>query len=138
MTRHNPQKICKHMSYTFKELSEILGVTEKTCSRWIDDGLKIIPNSKKPILIMGSDAKEFIRTKNSNKKVKLKRHEFYCLKCRSPTRAKKGSLVIVGSMKKAICSVCNGKIRKTFKPYQKDYHISPTPVQMSIFCNNLN
>lgn len=138
MTRFNPQKIYAHLSYTIKELSELLAINEKTCLRWIDEGLRIVPDSKKPILITGSDAKEFIRKRNTKKKVKLNRSEFYCLKCRGPTRAKRGSIVIVGNMKKAICSVCNGKIRKMFKPYQKDYHIPSNPVQMSIFNTNLN
>lgn len=138
MTRFNPQKIYAHQSYTIDELASLIGADEKTCRRWIDDGLRTVPGSKKPILIVGSNAKEFIRLKNSKKKVKLRRHEFYCLKCRGPTRAKRGSIEVVESMKKAICSVCNGKIRKTIRPYQKDYPIPPSTVQMSIFNNNLN
>ena len=126
------------MNYTIKELAKLLDIDEKTCHRWIEEGLRIVPDSKKPILIMGSDAKEFIRMRNSKKKVKLKRHEFYCFKCRGPTRAKRGSIMVSGSMKKGVCSVCNGKIRKTFRPYQKDYHIPSSPLQMSIFSNNLN
>lgn len=138
MTRFNPQKIYAHLSYTIKELSNLLDVDEKTCHRWIEEGLRTVPGSKKPILIIGRDAKEFIRMRNLKKKVRLKRHEFYCLRCRGPTRAKRGSITVSGGMKKAVCSVCNGKIRKTFRPYQKDYHIPTTPVQMSIFTSNLN
>ena len=138
MARYNPQKIGAHLSYTIKELADSLEASGKTIHRWIDEGLRVIPGGKKPILIAGNDAKEFIRLRNSKPKVKLKRHEFYCLKCRGPTRAKKGSIVIMGSMKKGICSVCNGKIRKTIKPYRKEYQIPPPPVQMSIFNNNLN
>lgn len=92
MTRHNPQKIYKHMSYTITELSEVLEVSEKTCFRWIEEGLPTIPDSKKPILILGSDAKEFLRKKNLKQKVKLNRYQFYCFKCRGPTRAKRGSI----------------------------------------------
>ena len=133
MTRHNPQKIHKHMSYTVTELSEVLEVSEKTCFRWIEEGLPIIPDSKKPILILGSDAKEFLRKKNLKQKVKLNRYQFYCFKCRGPTRAKRGSIEVLGNIKRGICSVCSTKMRKTITPYQKDYHIPSPPVQMSIF-----
>ena len=61
------------MNYTIKELSKELGVNKKTCLRWIAEGLKIIDGSKKPILIMGSEAKKFLRNKDAKKKVKLKR-----------------------------------------------------------------
>ena len=78
MTKINRQKISKHMSYTIKELTNELGISEKQCLRWIASGLKIIAGSKKPILIIGSDAKEFLRNKDSKKKVRMKRSEFYC------------------------------------------------------------
>lgn len=138
MAKFNPQKICKHMSYTIRELSELLGISEKTCLRWVDKGLMTVPGSKKPILITGEAAKEFIRNINSKRKVKLKRHEFYCFKCKVPRRAKRGSISESGGMKKGLCSVCNGKMNKTIKPHQKDYHIPLAPVQMSIFSNNQN
>lgn len=124
------------MSYTIQELAKALDASEKTCFRWIDQGLATVPGSKNPILILGSAVKEFLRKKGSKHKVKLERHEFYCLTCKGPRRAKRGSIAIVGSMKKAVCSVCNGKVAKTIKPYQKDYQIPITPVQMSMFGNN--
>ena len=116
MTRFNPQKIYAHLSYTIKELSELLAINEKTCLRWIDEGLRIVPDSKKPILITGSDAKEFIRKRNTKKKVKLNRSEFYCLKCRGPTRAKRGSIVIVGNMKKRFAVSVTEKYERCLNP----------------------
>ncbi|MES3032011.1 MAG: hypothetical protein V4699_02080, partial [Patescibacteria group bacterium] len=119
MTKINYQKIYSHMTYTIKELSNELGVNEKTCLRWIANGLKIIAGSKKPILIMGYDAKKFLRNKDSKKKVKLKRNEFYCLPCRAPRRAKRGSIKKLKNKKTGICHVCNGKMCRIFEPYQK-------------------
>jgi len=116
------------MNYTIKELSKDLGVNEKTCLRWIAEGLKIVPGSKKPILIMGSEAKKFLRNKDAKKKVKLKRNEFYCLPCRAPRRAKRGSIKRLKNKKTAICSVCNGKMCRIFEPYQKDYQIPLFPI----------
>jgi transposase-like protein len=138
MTRHNPQLIHEHRSYTVKEIVLLLGVDKRTCFRWIQNGLAILPGPKKPILILGAVLKTFIRTHNSKKKVTLKRHEFYCLRCKAPRRAKRGTIYRSGYEKRAECSVCNGKMSRTIKPYQKDYSISPTPVQMSLLSDNLS
>lgn len=116
------------MSYTIKELSDELGINKKTCLRWIASGLKIVAGSKKPILIMGSDLKDFSRNKDSKKRVKLKRNEFYCFSCRVPRQAKRGSIKKLKDTKTGVCYVCNGKMSRIFKPYQKDYQRTLFPV----------
>lgn len=115
------------MSYTLKELSELLSIDTKTVGRWIDRGLKIVPGGKNPILILGSDLKEFLRNKDSKKKVKLKRNEFYCFHCKAARRAKHGSITRLKDKKIGLCHVCSGKMCRIFKPYQKDYQISLFP-----------
>ena len=116
------------MSYTIKELSETLNISEKTALRWIDNGLKIIPGGKNPILISGSDLKEFLINKDSKKKLKLKRSEYYCLSCKGPRRAKQGSTKKLKNKKIALCHACGSRVSRIFKPYQKDYKIPPYPV----------
>ena len=133
MTRFDPRKISQHTNYTIKELSDLVGMSEKTCIRWIEQGLAVVPGSKKPILITGGEAKRFIRNKNSGTKIKLERHQFYCFTCKLPRRAKRGSISISGNTKRGLCSVCNGKMSKTIHPIKKDYKIPATPIQMSIF-----
>jgi hypothetical protein len=133
MTRFDPRKVSLHKSYTLKELSDLVGMSEKTCLRWIEQGLAIVPGSKKPILILGSEVKKFIRNRNSGAKIKLERHEFFCFKCKFPRRAKRGSISVSGNRKMGLCSACNGKMSKTIHPTKKDYKIPPTPIQMSIF-----
>jgi len=115
------------MSYTIKELPELLSVTEKTVGRWIDGGLKTLPGGKKPILILGSDLKEFLRDKDLKEKVKLKRSEFYCFHCKAARRAKRGSTKRLKNKKTGLCCVCNGKMCRIFEPYQKDYQVSLFP-----------
>lgn len=137
MTRFNPQIIHGHLSYQIREIMDVLDISQKTCLRWIAEGLPVVPGQKKPILIMGSDLKTFIRLKNSKKKVQLKRHEFYCLKCKAARRAKHGTILKSGDTKKGECSVCSSKMTRKIKPHQKDYHIPSTPVQMSTLFDNL-
>ncbi len=102
------------MSYTIKDVTNVLGVTPKTCFRWIEDGLKIIPESKNPIYIHGSDLKEFHRLKNLKRKVTLGRNEFYCLTCKRAVSAKRGSVEVLSGRKLARCRACNGKISRLF------------------------
>jgi hypothetical protein len=85
----------------------------------MDNGLKVVPGCKKPILISGSDLKEFNKNKNSKKKAKMKRNEFYCMTCKAPRRAKRGSIKMLSDRKIGLCSVCNGEVSRIFKPYQK-------------------
>lgn len=108
----NPQKICKHRSYTVKELSALLGIDEKTCFRWMDEGLKIIPGCKKPILIKGTDIKEFLNNRKIKRKIPLNRNQFLCLTCKAARYAKRGSIKVSDGKKNALCRVCNGKMNK--------------------------
>lgn len=133
MTTFDPRKISKHRSYTIRELSDVLGMSEKTCLRWIAKGMITISGNKKPILISGDEAKKFIRNKNSETKVELQRHEFYCFKCKCPRRAKRGSIHLSTNTKRGSCSVCSTKMSRTINPIKKDYKIPSIPIQMSIF-----
>lgn len=119
MTKNSPKGIFSHRSYTIEELSLLLDKNQKTLLRWIDDGLRIVPESKKPILIMGFDLKEFLKKKSIKKKIKLNRNQFYCLSCRGAVYAKRGSIEKLTSRKIGICGVCNNKIGRIIKPYQK-------------------
>lgn len=119
MTRIDCRGVNKYMSYTTEELQRLLHVSKKTTYRWMEKGLKTVSGSKKPFLIRGSDLKEFHKDKDSEKKFKLKRNEFNCLKCKAPRRAKRGSIETFNDRKTGICSVCNGKMSRTITPYQK-------------------
>lgn len=108
----NPQKICKHRSYTIRELSKLLGIDKKTCFRWIDEGLSILPGCKKPILLMGCNIKEFLNNRKMRKKIKLNRNQFLCLTCKKASYAKRGSIKLMRGKKTALCRVCNGKMSR--------------------------
>lgn len=101
------------MSYTIKELADCLNVNEKTCLRWIGSGLPIVPGGKKPTLMLGSDIKNFLRSKDSKKNIKLKRSEFYCLTCKAARNAKRGSITKKNKQKTGLCRTCSGKMSRT-------------------------
>lgn len=109
------------MSYTISELKDILGVSERTITRWMDSGLNTVSGGAKPLLFYGSDLQAFLKNKDQKRKAKLKRHEFYCFSCKCPRRAKRGSRKVVGDKEKALCAVCNGKMNRTIKPSQNYY-----------------
>ncbi len=119
MTKINPKGIFSHRSYTIEELSGLISKNQKTLLRWIENGLKTVPESKKPILIMGFDLKEFLKKKSTKKKIKLNRNQFYCLSCKGAVYAKKGSLGKLSNRKIGVCAVCTGKVTRIIKPYQK-------------------
>ena len=112
------------MSYTIAELTSLLGVNEKTISRWMEVGLKTIPGGERPILFLGSDLQAFLKKKGEKRNVTLKRHEFYCFGCKRPRRAKRGSKKVIGDKERGICEVCGGKMSRTIQPSQKYYQKS--------------
>ena len=120
----NLKGIHKYISYTVVELADILGVNEKTISRWMDNGLKPVEGCGKPFLFLGSDLQAFVKNKDEKSKTTLKPNEFYCFSCKCPRRAKRGSRKIVGDKEKALCAICNGKMNRTIKPSQNYYQKS--------------
>lgn len=75
-----------HRTYTVLELAESLDVTAGTVRSWIKQGLRTL-SSKRPILIVGSDAKEFLDSRKKPTSRRLDDNEFHCLGCGSPVRA---------------------------------------------------
>jgi integrase len=69
MAKINLRSIDAHMSYTILELSQELEVDPKTIRRWIDVGMSTVPGSKKPILVVGIQVKEFVLANGQKEKL---------------------------------------------------------------------
>lgn len=123
--RVNRSGISKHMSYTIKELVAELSVNEKTVLRWIGSGLPMVEGGKKPILISGNELIRFLKNKDSKPKVRLGRRQFFCMTCKAPRLAKRGSAETFYDRKVALCAVCSGKMSRTIKPHQKGLFDTP-------------
>ncbi len=114
----NPNLVKINRSYTVEEAASIFPVHKNTIRSWIKNGLAIC-DDQKPLLILGHDLKEFIKSKRKKNKQKCKDHEIYCLRCRSPKRPA-GNMADYEPMSPTtgrligICSTCGGIINKYF------------------------
>lgn len=117
-------KISNRRTYTFKEISLTLGVHVRTVQIWRKEGLPVLDPNNRPLLSPGNQLKTFLRERSKSKKTKLATFEFYCLKCRVPVLAYKGSIdLFIGDRSigkngdfqvliKARCSICQNPIRR--------------------------
>ena len=61
----NPRLISLRREYSFKEIAQIFGLHIRTVQKWPKHGLKILDGTLSPILVLGSDLKEFLKEKIS-------------------------------------------------------------------------
>jgi hypothetical protein len=106
-----------------------LGVTRRTCTRWIKEGLKPIDIDTKPLLIMGEELKKFLKERQQRGKRTLNYNEYYCMKCREPRVALGGTerVIYTGKtvgkkkmkqqMKVGQCILCKSKMNRLIKVY---------------------
>lgn len=117
--KFNLNHIKKNYSYSILEICESFGKHKNTIYNWIDDGLKTLGNQK-PILIHGSDLKEYLHKKYHTKKsIRQSENEIFCCKCQKYQKPF-GNLIDVflytknrGNLQ-GICEVCDTKIYQTF------------------------
>ncbi len=130
---YNINLIKARASYSPSEMATLFAIDRKTCFRWIKlEGLKVIEENTKPLLVMGSDLIIFIKEKQSNRKTKLSDNEYYCMKCHKAVKAKNQSEQIVktgktiGKNKReqlnkiGLCGICGTKLNKFVGVYQTD------------------
>lgn len=79
--RHNLRIIRNKRSYSFRELVDTLGVHIRTVQSWHQLGMPIIEDTSYPFLVLGSDAKQFLKTLSESKKTKLGKDQCYCVAC---------------------------------------------------------
>lgn len=81
--RLNPNLVRIHRSYTVEEVADLFAIHKNTVRNWVKQGLTTCEN-KKPVLILGSILKEYLKEKRNSKKHKCLPIEIYCLRCRHP------------------------------------------------------
>jgi len=125
----NPNLIKKDLSYTAKDIVDLLGVHIQTVRGWHKEGLKRIDDTQ-PYLFHGSHLKAFIKQRQAKRKHKCQSDEFYCFKCRKPKKAWENAVdLFIKNEKKlniqGICSLCNSTLNKrdTVKNLKKIHSI---------------
>jgi len=114
----NPNLVKIHRNYTVEDVANLFSVHKNTVRSWGKDGLATI-NDKKPLLILGSDLKDYLQAKRKSKKRKCLPFEIYCVRCRLP-QLPAGNMADYeptnGSMGRLIglCPCCSGIINKYF------------------------
>ncbi|MDD2660191.1 MAG: helix-turn-helix domain-containing protein [Methylococcales bacterium] len=116
--RPNPNLAKIYRSYTVEEVANLFSVHKNTVRSWVKDGLAT-NDDKRPMLILGSDLKQYLQLKRNSNKRKCLPFEIYCVRCRSPqvpaenmvdfepTNNRMGCLI-------GLCPVCNAIINKYF------------------------
>ena len=116
---YNLRRIRDKRSYSFKELAALLGVHVRTVQAWYKDGMPTIKGSQYPTLVLGRDAKAYLKEVQSKRQLKLQTGECYCLACHKavtpldvkiqPNNRKMGegkeSISLVGK-----CPFCENKV----------------------------
>ena len=77
-TKYSLVKI--HRNYTVDDAARLLGVHKHTVRAWIKSGLSVL-NDMRPVLILGQDLKEFLKTRRTKNKRPCKPEQFYCFRC---------------------------------------------------------
>lgn len=114
--RPNPRLPKMHHCYTVEEVANLFGTHKNTVRKWIKSGLHVI-DTRRPVLILGSELRKFLELKRAKNKRPCQPCELYCLRCRkpqkpagnmaefNPTTDKVGNLL-------AICPDCDAIINK--------------------------
>jgi len=116
---HNPNTCKIHRSYTVEEAALLYEVHKRTVRNWIIKGLPIC-DDKRPLLILGTDLREFLKQQRQTNKRKCKPSELYCLKCREPRIPDQNTIEFIEETNTkgrvvAACSVCSSWMNKYFK-----------------------
>jgi hypothetical protein len=116
--RPNPNLAKIHRNYTVEEVANLFTVHKNTVRSWVKDGLAT-NDDKRPMLILGSNLKQYLQSKRKTNKRKCLPFEIYCVRCRlpqvpaenmvdyEPTNGSMGRLI-------GLCPSCNGIINKYF------------------------
>jgi len=116
MANYNPNLVKINRSYTFEELATVFGVHKNTVSTWIKNGLPCLKD-RRPFLILGDDARDYIKDQRKRKKQKCKSNELFCMRCKAPTQPAENiveyiSLSVTKGCLKGFCARCGCVINK--------------------------
>lgn len=113
MARRINYRLIKSLrSYEIGELASLLGCHKNTVRHWIRNGLPTLCDGRRPILVHGSDAREYLEKKRRQAKRKCRPDEMYCFGCRQPRRPAFGMVDFkatssTGGLLAGLCEECS-------------------------------
>jgi len=113
---YNTNLIKESLCYSTNDMARRFNIHKRTVQEWYKAGLPRIDN-RKPSLVLGTDLKNFLKTRQNKRKSKCRKNELYCMKCKAPRQSSnnavdirllsKTRLMIIG-----LCVHCNTKTNK--------------------------
>lgn len=79
----NPQRAKIHRNYTVAETADLCVVHRNTVRQWIKQGLPVC-DDRKPVILLGSDLRAFLKAKRTRNKSPCGPGRIYCVRCRRP------------------------------------------------------
>ena len=117
MVRQRPdrRRVKIHRTYTVDESARLLGMAKGTVRRWLKQGLSAI-DTRKPVLIRGSDLRDFLDTR-SKPKQSCPPGCCFCVKCKAvnvPAGAMAEYFAITSTSGnlRAICPTCGNLMHR--------------------------
>lgn len=112
----NPNLAKIHRNYTVEEVAALFGVHKNSVRAWVKAGLPVC-DTRRPLLILGCDLRDFLRSRRALRKRRCGPGELYCLRCKEPQRPAEGMvdyLPVTTSTGRlvAICPVCTSMMNR--------------------------
>lgn len=122
---HNLKSIRSSRSYTITEISEMVGVQNKTVYEWIKRGLPPLKGSS-PVRLHGSDILAFHQHQRTAQKQSCKDNEMFCCSCKKPRKVMNNEIEIENRSSKIInfrgrCEACHSRMNRTISPKRLAY-----------------
>jgi hypothetical protein len=82
---YNTRLIKRNYAYFIAELADLFRLHPNAVRRWIKAGLPTV-DDRRPVLVYGGDAIDFLDARQARRKQRCAADEFYCCRCRRPQR----------------------------------------------------
>jgi hypothetical protein len=116
-SRYSVRRIKSRVTYSTREIAELLGVHTATVLKWYKSDLEKIDNSR-PFLVMGTALKHFLSNRQTKRRRPCGPHQMMCMKCRMPVTADPHSFHVTNCNAKtalvsANCSICGTRVNRS-------------------------
>ena len=110
------RRIRTSKTYTLIEIAKTLDRHIATVRVWVRNGLPLL-SDQLPILVLGSELKNWLQKTRSAKACICQPDEMYCFKCREPRKPKPETVTIIPRNEKTVsikgqCEICDTRMNR--------------------------